>query len=186
MPDDPFDEIQEMILEDYRKRFSQRLIELFMGPENFGVLDGFDHYSVIEGTCGETVAMYVAVKEEKIDRISFVTDGCGPTMACSSAVTCIARGLSLSEAASLTSRDLIDYLGGLPSDKRKCADVAVKALRSVLAKALGNVKPFPKSADVFTLFVPQQKMISTTDSDTAHSRVETTTVAPAKSTSLFN
>jgi nitrogen fixation protein NifU and related proteins len=138
MPDDPFDEIQEMILEDYRKSFSPRVIELFMGPENFGVLDGFDHYSAIEGHCGETVAMYVAINEGKIDRISFVSDGCGPTVACSSAVTCMARGLSLSEAANLTSQDLIDYLGGLPSDKRKCAEVAVKALRSVLAKAPGN------------------------------------------------
>jgi nitrogen fixation NifU-like protein len=138
MPEDPFDEIQELILEDARKRFSPRVVELFMEPENFGIPDGFDHYAATDGTCGETVVMYVAINEGKIDRISFVSDGCGPTVACSSAVTCMARGLSLSEAASLASQDLIDYLGGLPPEKKQCAEVAVKALRSVLAKALGN------------------------------------------------
>ncbi|MBI5252176.1 MAG: iron-sulfur cluster assembly scaffold protein [Desulfomonile tiedjei] len=135
MPDDPFDEVEDMILEDAGKVFPQRVIDLFMGPKNFGVLDRFDHYSAIEGACGETVIIYVAVSEGRIDRISFVTDGCGPTLACSSAVTCLAAGLALSEAVNLTSRDLIDYLGGLPQDKVQCAEVAVRALQSVLVKA---------------------------------------------------
>ncbi len=92
MPDDAFDEVQDMILEDAGKIFSPRLIELFMAPKNFGVLADFDHYSVIEGACGETVVMYLAVREGQIDRISFVADACGPTLACSSAVTCMAKG----------------------------------------------------------------------------------------------
>jgi NifU-like protein involved in Fe-S cluster formation len=141
MIDDPFDEIQNMILEDAEKRFPRRVIDLFMAPENFGVIDCFDYYSAIEGSCGETVVMYVAVVEERIDRISFVSDACGPTMACSSALTCMAKGQPLTEAARLTSGDLIDYLGGLPPDKTECAETAVKALQSVLAKALSHVAP---------------------------------------------
>jgi NifU-like protein involved in Fe-S cluster formation len=134
MPDDAFDEVQDMILEDAGKIFSPRLIELFMAPKNFGVLGDFDHYSATEGACGETVVMYLAVREGTIDRISFVADACGPTLACSSAVTCMAEGLSIAEAAKLTSRDLIDYLGGLPAHKEQCAEVAIKALQSVLGK----------------------------------------------------
>lgn len=134
MSDDAFDEVQDMILEDAGKIFSQRLIELFMAPKNFGVLADFDHYSAIEGACGETVVMYLAVSGGQIDRISFVADACGPTLACSSAVTCMAKGLSVAEAAKITSHDLIDYLGGLPAHKQQCAQVAIRALQSVLAK----------------------------------------------------
>lgn len=134
MPDDAFDEVQDMILEDAGKIFSPRLIELFMEPKNFGVLADFHHYSAIEGACGETVVMYLAVREGKVDRISFIADACGPTLACSSAITCMAEGLSVAEAAKLTSRDLIDYLGGLPEHKEQCAEVAIRALQSVLGK----------------------------------------------------
>jgi len=138
MTSDPFDEIQDMILEDARKRFSQRVIDFFVDPKNFGVPEGFSHCAVADGTCGEIITMYVALKEKKIHRIGFVTDGCGPTLACSSAVTCMAEGLSLSDAIHITSGDLVDYLGGLPPDKIKCADAAVNALRSVLTKALDD------------------------------------------------
>jgi nitrogen fixation NifU-like protein len=135
MADDPFDEIQNMVIEDAGRRFSRRVVELFMEPQNFGILNEFVHFAAIEGNCGETVVIYVAVNKGIIERISFVSDVCGPTMACSSAVTCMAQGLSLSQAASLTSGDLIDFLGGLPPDKTQCAEIAVKALHSVLLKA---------------------------------------------------
>lgn len=140
MPDDAFDEVQDMILEDAGKIFSPRLIELFMAPKNFGVLADFHHYSAIEGACGETVVMYLAVREGKVDRISFIADACGPTLACSSAITCMAQGLSVAEAAKLTSRDLIDYLGGLPAHKNECAEVAIRALQSVIEKAQAHAE----------------------------------------------
>lgn len=145
MPDDPFDEVQDMILEDAGKMFSPRVVDLFMEPRNLGIPESFDHYSVVEGACGETLVMYISVDEGKIGRINFVTDGCGPTLACVSAVSCLAKGLSLTEALNLTTSNLIDYLGGLPPDKTQCAEVALKALRSVLLKAFDGTSPGEKA-----------------------------------------
>ncbi|AFM23938.1 iron-sulfur cluster assembly scaffold protein [Desulfomonile tiedjei] len=132
--DDAFDEVQDMILQDAAKVFSPRLIEFFLHPRNYGQLQEFNYYAAIEGSCGETVVIYILVYEGKVNRVGFVTDGCGPTMACVSAITCMAEGLPISEAAEIKAGDLIDYLGGLPEDKRDCAEVAVRALQTVLEK----------------------------------------------------
>lgn len=71
----------------------------------------------------------------RIERCTFVTDGCGPTIACGSALTCLAKGRTVREAMKLTSKDLIESLGGLPLENTHCADLAVNTLRGALAKA---------------------------------------------------
>jgi len=145
--DDAFNEVQDMILQDAAKVFSRRLIDFFLHPRNYGQLQEFNFYAAIDGSCGETVVMYISVKDHRVHRVGFVTDGCGPTLACVSAVTCMAEGLPIAEAAEIKTADLIDYLGGLPEDKRDCAEVAVRALQSVLDKALNPAGEIQKSME---------------------------------------
>jgi nitrogen fixation NifU-like protein len=133
--DELFDDIEGMVLEDARKKYSQIVIDHFLNPRNAGVMDDADHFNAMSGICGDTIGMYVGLTDGTITRISFVTNGCGPTIACSSALTCMASGLKASEAMTITGKDLIDYLGGLPIENTHCADLAVNTLRSALAKA---------------------------------------------------
>jgi nitrogen fixation protein NifU and related proteins len=131
-----FDDIEGMVLEDARKTFSQTVIDHFLNPRNLGVLEKPDCFNAMSGMCGDTIGIYVGLEERKIARISFVTNGCGPTIACSSALTSMAKGLRIQEAMKITGKDLIDYLGGLPLENTHCADLAVNTLRSALAKAV--------------------------------------------------
>lgn len=129
-----FDDIEEMILADARKTYSQTVIDHFLRPRNVGVLEDADCFNAMSGMCGDTIGIYVGLEGGRITRISFVTDGCGPTIACSSALTTMAKGLTIQEAVKIGGEDLIKYLGGLPLENTHCADLAVNTLRSALAK----------------------------------------------------
>lgn len=131
---DLFDEVEGLVLEDAAKIFSPKVIEHFRNPQNYGQMEEADGYTYMSGICGDTIGIYVGLADGKIDRISFVTDGCGPTIACSSALTCMAKGLKVADAMKLTGPDLIAYLGGLPIENTHCADLAVNTLRGALDK----------------------------------------------------
>jgi nitrogen fixation protein NifU and related proteins len=130
-----FEDIEGIVLEDARKTYSPTVIEHFLNPRNVGVLENADCFNAMSGICGDTIGIYVGLEEQTIADISFVTNGCGPTIACSSALTSMAKGLRIEEAMKITGKDLIDYLGGLPLENTHCADLAVNTLRSALAKA---------------------------------------------------
>ncbi len=88
----------------------------------------------MSGICGDTIGIFLTVEDDKIDKIGFVTDGCGPTVACGSALTCMVRGKSITDATKISSKDLLEYLGGLPIENTHCADLAVNTLLGALEK----------------------------------------------------
>ena len=95
------------------KRIRQKVIDHFLNPRNLGALENPDCFNAMSGICGDTIGIYVGVDDDTITRISFVTNGCGPTIACSSAITCMAKGLKIQEAMKITGKDLMEYLGRL-------------------------------------------------------------------------
>jgi nitrogen fixation NifU-like protein len=130
-----FDDIEGLILEDARKTYSPRVIDHFLNPRNVGEMEDADSFNAMSGICGDTISIYVGIDDDAVTRISFVTNGCGPTIACSSAITCMAKGLKTQEAMRITGNDVMEYLGGLPVEHSHCADLAVNTLRSALSKA---------------------------------------------------
>jgi len=130
-----FEDIEGMILAEARKIYSAKVIDHFLNPRNIGALENADCFNALSGICGDTIGVYVGFDDGTIARISFITDGCGPTIACSSAVTCMAKGLKIEEAMRITAENLMEYLGGLPVEHTHCAHLAVNTLRSALSKA---------------------------------------------------
>jgi nitrogen fixation protein NifU and related proteins len=131
-----FDDMEGLVLEEARKTYSETVIDHFLNPRNVGVLENPDCFNVMSGICGDTIGIYVGMDNGAITRISFVTNGCGPTIACSSALTRMANGLNIRDAMKITGQDLMEYLGGMPAEHTHCADLAVNTLRSALAKVL--------------------------------------------------
>jgi nitrogen fixation protein NifU and related proteins len=135
-----FDDIEGLVLEEARKIYSPMVIDHFLNPRNAGELENADSFNALSGICGDTIGIYVGFDDGTIARISFITDGCGPTIACSSAVTCMAKGLKIEEAMRITGKDLMEYLGSLPIEHTHCADLAVNTLWSALATESGGTK----------------------------------------------
>ena len=58
--------------------------------------------------------------------------GCTAAIATSSMLTELVKGKTIEEAESLTEKELIDALGGLPDNKKHCSVLGVKTLREAI------------------------------------------------------
>lgn len=85
-------------------------------------------------TCGDLMYIYIKVKKDKIDDISFQTFGCGAAIATSSMVTEMAKGKTLDEALDITRKDVADALDGLPPIKMHCSNLAADGLHQAIEK----------------------------------------------------
>ena len=130
-------ELQEQIMEQIRKRYSQAVIDHWQNPRNFRKIENPDGYAKVKGPCGDTMEMFIKIKEETISECAFQTDGCGTTIACGSIATEIARDKSFIQAlASVSSGEILEKLGGLPEEDVHCAHLAAETLRRALADYL--------------------------------------------------
>ena len=94
-----------------------------------------DGYGKNTGTCGDTVEMFVSVRDQRITKVSFRIDGCANTLACATAVARFAEGRTLREAWEITVEKVIAHIGNLPPEFEHCAEVAVGSLYLALANA---------------------------------------------------
>lgn len=131
MPD-KYDELQEMVLADARKTYSETVIDHFMHPRNIGMLSEEDGFARITGPCGDTMEIWIKVNNGNISQAHFSTDGCGTTVASGSIITVLATGKSLAEAQRINPQDVLQALGGLPEESRHCALLASNALKAAI------------------------------------------------------
>jgi nitrogen fixation NifU-like protein len=130
--DEGFDELAEELQEAVLAGYPDQLKKEFLSPRNLGILEEADAYASTTGACGDTIEMWVSVRDGMITDIRFMTDGCGPTIACASYVTQCARHKSISEALRIAWKAVDDYFDGLPRENKHCAKLAVDALAATL------------------------------------------------------
>ena len=127
-----FDELQELINAEMRKVYSETAIDHFMNPRNLGNIENADGFAKVTGSCGDTMEMWLRVKDGTIADVTFMTDGCGTSIASGSMVTEMARGKSVSEARRISQQDVLSALGGLPEESEHCALLAADTLKEAL------------------------------------------------------
>ena len=113
--------------------YSMKVIEHFMSPRNVGSLknpDGEGTYGDLK--CGDSLTIYIRVEDNIIYDIGFLVFGCTASIATSSMITEMAKGKTIEEALSITEKQLIEALDGLPQSKIHCSVLGVKALRAAI------------------------------------------------------
>jgi nitrogen fixation NifU-like protein len=125
-------ELQREIDEQEQAVYSATVIEEVHNPSNIGRMSQPDVRGLVHGWCGDTMEIYLRLNGESIEEATFVTDGCGPSVACGSRLTRMVTGMSLEEASELLPKDLLDALDGLPEDSVHCAELAIKTLQNAL------------------------------------------------------
>lgn len=138
--------LQQQVDDDARDAFSDTVVNEFFDPANFERLTNADAQAVFTGPCGDTMEIYLMLRDGSIDHASFMTDGCGPTIACGSMLTKLATGKTIDEAAAIEPQELRDALSGLPPENEHCADLAVITLRRALAST-GDAPTEPAPTD---------------------------------------
>ena len=92
-----------------------------------------DGYGKQTGECGDTVEMFLCMKSDCIQTVSFETDGCINTNACANTVSHLSEGKTIQEAWEITPDDVIEFLETLPKENYHCAELAVGAFYLALA-----------------------------------------------------
>ena len=138
--DDRFKELEQSVMEDMKKVYSERTIDHFLNPRNLGEIPAPDGFGRVTGPCGDTMEIYLKVRDGKVMNASFWTDGCGPSIASGSMVTELAKGKILIEARKITQGDVLDALGGLPEDSLHCALLAANTLKEAIKDYLAFKK----------------------------------------------
>ena len=127
-----WEKFEELIKQEMRKIYSEAVIEHSMDPRNVGDLENADGFAKVTGPCGDTMEIWLKVKNGTINDARFMTDGCGTSIASGSMVTEMAKGKSISQAQKINQQDVLNALGGLPEESQHCALLAANTLKAAL------------------------------------------------------
>ncbi|MBS3818874.1 iron-sulfur cluster assembly scaffold protein [bacterium] len=134
-------QLQNQIMEQIKKRYSEVVIDHWQNPRNFQKMENPDGYAQVKGTCGDSMEMFIKMKNQTITECTFQTDGCGTTIACGSTATELAKNKNFTQVlAQVSTEAILKNLKGLPQEDVHCAQLASDTLRRALADYLSQKK----------------------------------------------
>lgn len=113
--------------------YSDKVMDHFTNPRNVGDIEGADGTGQVGNpVCGDVMRITIKVEDDRIADIKFRTFGCGAAIATSSMVTELVKGKTLDEAMKISNKAVADALGGLPTPKMHCSNLAADALHKAI------------------------------------------------------
>jgi nitrogen fixation NifU-like protein len=114
--------------------YNDKVIKEFSEPHNAGELKGANAVGKVGSPeCGDIMEMSMIIDENDVIRdVRFKTFGCAAAIATSSVATELVKGKTVDEALKITNKQVIDILGGLPSQKIHCSVLAEEAIREAI------------------------------------------------------
>ncbi len=121
--------------------YTPEVLKYFRNPKNVGPLDN----PTVEATagspaCGDMIKLYLRIKDDVIDEITFESYGCAANIAAASILTELVKGKKLEDAWKVSWKEISDRLGGLPPIKYHCSILAVGALKRAIRAYYDKVK----------------------------------------------
>jgi len=121
--------------EGFFEKHSKNFLEMAFSTDRSEYVENPDGFGSKTGECGDTSSMYLTIKDQKIEFVSYKADGCINTNACSAALSRLTEGKNFDEAWEITPEDIVEYLETLPEDETHCAELAVGAFFLALSDA---------------------------------------------------
>jgi len=134
--DNSFKELEQSVMDDMRTVYSEQTIDHFLNPRNLGAMPAPDGFARVTGSCGDTMEIYLKVRDGTVMNVSFWTDGCGPSIASGSMITEMAKQMNVKEAQRIGQHDVLAALGGLPEESQHCALLAANTLKEAIKNYL--------------------------------------------------
>jgi nitrogen fixation NifU-like protein len=122
----------DLLMKKIGSGFSEKVLEYGIRPRNCRTMDNPDGYAKVTGPCGDTVEIFLRIKNDKIENVSYTTDGCMTSHAAVSAVTVLAMGKPVREGLRINQSAILEHLGGMPEDAQHCALLAAKTFQKAL------------------------------------------------------
>jgi len=110
-------------------RYSEGVMRHFRNPRNIGSIPDADGVGQVgDPSCGDSVKVWIKVEGERIKDVKYKVTGCAAAIAACNAMTELAMGRHIDDAAELTDAEVAKAVGGLPEDKMHCSNLAASAL----------------------------------------------------------
>jgi nitrogen fixation protein NifU and related proteins len=118
--------------------YSEKVIEHFKNPKFMGEIKSPDGTGKVGNpVCGDVMEVYIKVGKNKegkefLEDIKVKTFGCVSAISSSDVLCGMVKGKTLDEALKVTNKDVVNELGGLPSQKIHCSVLAADALKKAI------------------------------------------------------
>lgn len=132
--------IEEIMLGMVREKaieiYSEAMVEYGVNPRNYGSIQDPDGYAKITGPCGDTVEMFVRVRNGTVEKATFNTDGCMFSIAACSVAAEMAEGETLPRCIGINQSAILKCLEKMPEDHEHCALLAAMTLQKALRQCI--------------------------------------------------
>lgn len=113
--------------------YNDKVLDHLSNPRNAGEIPDADGIGYAGNPVdGDSITIYIKVKDGIIDDIKFKTFGCGAAIAASSMLTVLAKGKTIEDALKITNEQVAEALEGLPPQKLNCSNIAADALHDAI------------------------------------------------------
>lgn len=126
--------------------YSDRLQAHYREPRNVGsIVDPSGRAIVKSPVDSDTVLVTLRIEQGVICDVKFKCMGCAVAIACSSMATEMVLGRSVDEASRISEQAVADALGGIPTYKMRCSNLAPEAIRRAIDDWRSRQVPEPGS-----------------------------------------
>ncbi len=114
--------------------YQEHILEHYKHPHNKVRMEGYDVKQIGENiTCGDDLILYLKWKDDVLGDITFEGFGCAISQSGASMLTDKVKGMTKSDIAKLTEKDMYELYGLIITPQReKCAMLALSTLRMAI------------------------------------------------------
>ena len=112
--------------------YSEKAIDYYTQKPHMGILPNADLTTDMTGTCGDTMEIYLDLKDDIIADAAYEVMGCPGAVSAAMAVVDLIKGKSLAHAKTIGDNDVFHTLEQIPEEKHHCIQLAVKTLHKAI------------------------------------------------------
>lgn len=124
--------LQDEIFAEAQNSFGDKGFDRWCNPQFCGAMENADSHAVLTGTCGDTMEIFLKMKEYRVIQASYRTNGCGSSSICGSFAAELSIGKKADEILDMSGKTILKEIGRFPKDEEHCAHLAIATLKEAI------------------------------------------------------